>query len=115
MDLQPQVHMSDQINPYQSPKAVPTSSPTTPQDRGVSLRTGIICSAAITLLYWAWESQAGGNIRVDLVLGYPLLFGLYLYFLQRIGWASLPAALALMLLNYCFFMASYSLFDKPLG
>jgi len=27
-----------------------------------------------TLAYWVWESRAAGNIRVDLLLIYPLLF-----------------------------------------
>ena len=69
----------------------------------------------MTLLYWFWESQAGGNIRADLVLGYPLLFGLYIYFLQRLRWLSVVCAFALMVANYCFFAISYTLFDKPLG
>lgn len=69
----------------------------------------------MTLLYWAWESQAGGNIRVDLLLAYPLLFGFYIYFLQRLGWLSVVLAFALMAANYCFFVISYSIFNKPLG
>jgi len=85
------------------------------ETRGPSLRIGIICSTVMTLLYWVWESQAGGNIRVDLVLGYPLLFGLYNYFLQRLGWLSLIPSFAIMALNYCFFVISYTLFDKPVG
>ena len=34
----------------------------------------LILPVIVTLLYWFWESQAEGNIRVDLLLIYPLLF-----------------------------------------
>lgn len=30
-----------------------------------------------TLIYWGWETQARGDIRVDLILIYPLLFLIY--------------------------------------
>jgi len=83
--------------------------------RGPSERTGIVVSAVLTIAYWAWESQAGGNIRVDLPLIYLLLFGSYLYVLQRLGWLSALITLALMFANFCFFVVSYELFDKPLG
>lgn len=83
--------------------------------RGPSVRTGVACCVVMTLLYWYWESQTGGNIRVDLLLAYPLMLVLYLFFLQRIGWISLPIAIVMMAVNYAFFTVSYSLFDKPPG
>lgn len=107
--------VTDEANPYESPTTHVESRVARPELRGPSLRLGIICCVVITLLYWAWESQACGNIRIDLLLAYPLLFGLYIYFLQRLSWISLILAFAFMVANYCFFAISYSLFDKPLG
>lgn len=70
----------------------------------------------LTLLYWGWESQAEGNIRVDLLVIYPLLFISYLC----VSWKSCRfysflIAIVLMLLNIAFFMLSYDLFGKSPG
>ncbi|TWU35834.1 hypothetical protein Q31b_52690 [Novipirellula aureliae] len=107
--------MKQDTNPYESPaeQSRPASSP--PIKRGPSIPVGIGICAAITVVYWIWESRTGGNIRVDLLLFYPVLFGLYLYSLQRLGWLSAIITLLLMVANYCFFAISYSLFDLPLG
>lgn len=32
------------------------------------------CILLPTIIYWWWESQAEGNIRVDLLIIYPVLF-----------------------------------------
>lgn len=80
------------------------------------IRIGYRVAGAHTLLYWIWESQAGGNIRVDLAILYPYLALMYALFLwPRLRWWSLAAAAALMALNWAFFVASYMIFDKPLG
>lgn len=69
-----------------------------------------------TLLYWFWESKVGGNIRVDLLIIYPLLFCIY----TRVLWneyrrhAVLIASI-LMIINFLFFIFSYSLFSKNPG
>ncbi|MEM6692797.1 MAG: hypothetical protein AAF664_25440 [Planctomycetota bacterium] len=91
--------MNDNINPCESPSTDTGKTGARSKPNGPSMKIGIICSSLMKLLYWAWESQAGGNIRVDLVFGYALLFGLYVYFLPRLGWASVALAFALMLAN----------------
>ncbi len=71
---------------------------------------------SLTLAYWTWEAQAHGNIRVDLILLYPLMFGSYImFFWHMLRWRSLLPALALMALNFGFFAMSYSWFDKYPG
>lgn len=70
----------------------------------------------VTGTYWAWESRAQGNIRVDLLLIYPLLFGVYVFvFWKRFRWASLGLALLLMAVNAAFFVNSAAWFDKRPG
>jgi hypothetical protein len=70
----------------------------------------------LTLAYWFWESKASGNIRVDLILIYPLLFVGYLILLwRRIRWWALLVTLVLMALNFGFFINSYEWFDKNPG
>jgi len=69
-----------------------------------------------TLLYWFWESQAEGNIRIDLLVIYPVLFLIYLVTLWgRFRYLSIPIGFLLMLINIGFFMISYDLFNKNLG
>ena len=69
-----------------------------------------------TALYWAWESQAEGNIRVDLLLIYPLLFCMYVVSLwSRFRLWSVLIAIAGMALNVAYFALSYRLFDKNPG
>lgn len=69
-----------------------------------------------TLAYWGWESQASGNIRVDLLLIYPLLFLVYIFFLwQKYRWLSIVFSFLIMVLNFGFFVMSYSWFHKNLG
>ena len=70
----------------------------------------------LTLGYWAWETQAAGNIRVDLLLIYPVLFLTYvLLFWRRLKGLSVIPSLLLMAINYGFFMKSYSWFHKYPG
>lgn len=70
----------------------------------------------LTLVYWLWESQAGGNIRVDLLLFYPAMFlGYILFFWDRLRWFSPLASLLLMAVNVGFFRMSYHWFDKSYG
>ena len=72
--------------------------------------------AIVTLLYWIWESQAEGNIRVDLLVIYPALLCVYLAVLWRsLKWRSLLVSFGLMFLNVLFFLVSYDLFDKHPG
>jgi len=80
---------------------------------GKSSYTGVIVS---TLAYWGWESRASGNIRIDLLLIYPLLFFGYICFLwPRFRWLSILISLFLMALNLAFFSHSYSWFHKNPG
>jgi len=70
----------------------------------------------LTLVYWAWESRAAGNIRVDLLALYPILFFAYIRLLwPQLKWLALLAALLLMTLNTGFFVMSYSWFHKNPG
>ena len=70
----------------------------------------------MTLAYWAWESYAQGDIRVDLLLIYPLLFLGYIYVLwPRLRWWSIAVSLLFMTANYGFFTKSYSWFHKYPG
>ena len=72
--------------------------------------------AGVTLLYWLWESQAEGNIRIDLFLFYPILVLTYVGLLwQPLRWKSLGLAAILMAVNFGFFLLSYDLFDKNVG
>ena len=69
-----------------------------------------------TLLYWGWESQAEGNIRIDLLVLYPALFFVYLRaFWVRFKFLSILLSTGLMMLNIVFFMLSYDLFGKNPG
>lgn len=82
------------------------------------LRNGFALASAalLTFAYWIWEAQAEGNIRADLVLLYPYLFGAYLMFFWRmLGWKAFFPALGLMAVNVAFFAMSYSWFDKYPG
>ena len=70
----------------------------------------------ITLLYWVYEAQAPGNIRVDLLLFYPILFVIYLLALwQRFKYYAIVISIGLMILNIIFFINSYKLFHKNVG
>lgn len=79
-------------------------------------KTAIIWLVIITIFYWYWESQAEGNIRVDLLVIYPLMFFAYLLLLwQQFRYYALLISLGLMLMNVLFFMLSYDVFDKHPG
>jgi hypothetical protein len=70
----------------------------------------------LTLGYWAWESRAAGNIRIDLLALYPILFFAYISLLwPRLKWLALVPALLLMAVNVGFFVMSYSWFHKNPG
>ena len=76
----------------------------------------VIVLIVLTLLYWLWESQAEGNIRVDLLIIYPILLTLYIFLLWRkFRFYSILMALFLMALNILFFVFSYDVFDKYSG
>lgn len=69
-----------------------------------------------TLLYWFWESRAEGNIRIDLVLLYPILFAIYTGVLwKQHRFYSILFSLGLMILNIILFIWSYELFNKSPG
>lgn len=69
-----------------------------------------------TILYWLWETQAQGNIRVDLLLIYPVLFFTYLKcFWNHWRFYSIPISIIIMMINFGFFGFSYQLFDKHPG
>jgi len=70
----------------------------------------------LTALYWVWESQAEGNIRIDLLVIYPALLLAYLLILwPRYRWYGVAGSAVLMVVNVVFFMVSYDLFDKYPG
>lgn len=69
-----------------------------------------------TTLYWVWEARAGGNIRIDLLLIYPLLFISYQMALwPRFKFRSILLSVAIMALNIGFMIASYKVFGKNTG
>jgi hypothetical protein len=79
-------------------------------------RISALVALALTALYWIWESRAGGNIRVDLLLIYPALLFCYLISLwPRFRYWSIPIAVSLMAVNFVYFVISYRLFDKHPG
>ena len=79
-------------------------------------KKGVYTAAALTAIYWLWESRAEGNIRVDLLLIYPVLIAAYLKsFWPRFRFYSILITLGLMALNFCFFVISYDLFNKSPG
>jgi len=85
-----------------------------PRSRRHVLAAGTVL--ALTAGYWVWESQAAGNIRVDLILIYPALFAGYIWVLwDSLKWLSILAASILMAGNYGFFVISYDLFNKSVG
>ena len=68
---------------------------------------------AVTALYWFWESHAEGNIRIDLLVIFPLLALFYLWALWKwLKWQAFIVCFILMGLNYMFMTASYELFNK---
>jgi hypothetical protein len=82
-------------------------------------RRNQLCWAGVLVLtvgYWAWESRAAGNIRVDLLVLYPILFFAYIWLLwPRLRWLGLLAALLLMALNVGFLVMSNAWFHKNPG
>lgn len=63
--------------------------------------------------YWFWESQAEGNIRIDILVLYPLMSLIYLWALwQWLKFKAIIVCLLLLAINYGFLMISYDLFDK---
>jgi hypothetical protein len=96
------------------PRSEPVTTPAREQARFSD--RGIYVSLILTLLYWAWESVAEGNIRVDLLLIYPVLFVSYVIGLwPRFRFGSVLIAVALMAINLAYAVASYRLFDKNPG
>ena len=84
--------------------------------KGTSSRSGLYVAAVLTALYWAWESRAAGNIRVDLLLIYPVLLVAYLVCLwPKFKYWSILITSALMASNFAFFVNSYWLFHKNRG
>jgi len=70
----------------------------------------------VTILYWVWESQASGNIRIDLLIIYPFIFIIYIVSLwKKFRFYSVLIATLIMLVNYGFLFISYDLFNKYTG
>jgi hypothetical protein len=79
-------------------------------------RSSYIGLVLSTLAYWAWESRAAGNIRVDLLIIYQFLFFGYIYFLwRRFRWLSIVLSFLFMGVNFGYFVMSYSWFHKNPG
>lgn len=80
------------------------------------VKSSYLWAILATLAYWGWESRASGNIRVDLLVLYPLLIGIYTSaFWSRLRWWSLLASFLLMAVNVAFFVMSYQVFHKHPG
>ena len=80
------------------------------------LKGYVLVPVVVTLLYWYWESKAAGNIRVDLLVIYPVLFVTYIAaFWSKFRYYSVLISTILMGLNYSFALVSYDLFDKYPG
>ncbi len=78
-----------------------------------SLSIVLFFVGALTGGYLFWESQASGNIRVDLLFIYPcLLVGYALLLWRHLKWFSLLASVLLMLFNFWFMSHSYQWFHK---
>ncbi|NKC00727.1 MAG: hypothetical protein GKR90_19840 [Pseudomonadales bacterium] len=78
--------------------------------------TQFLTTLVVTVLYWIWESQAEGNIRIDLLLLYPILIVLYTsIWWSKLKWKALIITAGAMLLNVGFFLVSYDLFGKHPG
>lgn len=76
----------------------------------------LVVAGISTALYWFWESRAEGNIRIDLIVIYPVLFSLYMScFWKRYKFYSILIALSFMAVNTLFLVYSYSLFGKNPG
>lgn len=85
-------------------------------DSATKKRLAYAGTTLFTLSYWAWETRVPGNIRVDLLLIYPVLFSCYIIaFWSMMKWKALFPALVLMALNCGFVVLSYSLFGKYPG
>ena len=70
----------------------------------------------ITFIYWLWESKAEGNIRIDLIICYPVLLLIYFVSLMSMGkFKALVLTIILMIINFGFMMISYELFNKNPG
>ena len=79
-------------------------------------RFSYLVAIVFTGAYWFWESKASGNIRVDLLVIYPLLFLSYVVlFWHKIRWWSFLLALLISCINFYFFSQSYSWFGKYPG
>lgn len=69
-----------------------------------------------TFAYWAWEIIASGNIRIDLILIYPILFIIYIKTLWRTKKVySIFIAIAFMIINILYSILSYEIFNKYHG
>ena len=69
-----------------------------------------------TLAYWAWEIIASGNIRIDLILIYPILFFIYIKALWRTQKVySIFIAIVFMVINIIYSVLSYDMFNKYPG
>jgi len=80
------------------------------------LPASIIYTIVATLVYWLWESQAEGNIRIDLLLIYPVLFVIYITsFWRTFRYYSILISTLLMIMNFLFFIFSYDIFSKYPG
>jgi len=81
-----------------------------------SIKWRVTFAAIVTLLYWYWESKASGNLRVDLLLLYPLLAVFYtIVFWPKFRFYAVGIALLMMIVNVLFFIISYDLFNKNPG
>jgi hypothetical protein len=77
---------------------------------------GLKIAILLTSAYWFWESKAEGNIRIDLLIIFPILTITYIFALWRkFKFWSVLIALGFMGLNYLYSQYSYSLFDKYPG
>lgn len=78
--------------------------------------TALLCILIPTFFYWYWESKAEGNIRIDLMLIYPILFSVYIKALwNKFSYYAILLSILLMVVNIIYSIFSYQLFDKYPG
>ncbi|MCP4913601.1 MAG: hypothetical protein GY909_10820 [Oligoflexia bacterium] len=82
----------------------------------MSKKQRIIVTLVLFSLYAIWEANAEGNIRIDIIIIYPILFILYAAtWWKEYKWKALFISFILSAFQYGFMILSYPLFNKYYG
>jgi hypothetical protein len=85
-------------------------------DKPKNQKLRFFIALSMSLLYWIWECQVSGNIRVDLLFIYPSLLIIYLGCLwPNFKFKSILMAIFLMLINIAVMILTYKFLNKRLG